>query len=179
MVWWFDLTLDDSGLVQHQASYHKILRSANLHGFKPQDALLISRQQQIQSGEMRYPAHAQWQALCSVGLSQTTYNKIIRNPSIFKDFTDAIHRSFQTESLAKMNLLWLTDFTAKVGPMSARNAVIDPDNTGRESIAEDGTVEVENFFLWCRDVMTLSTTRALYGDHDPFIRDKSLIQASW
>lgn len=113
------------------------------------------------------------------GLSQTTYNKIIRNPSIFKDFTDAIHRSFQTESLAKMNLLWLTDFTAKMDTMSARNAVVDPGNTGSESIAKDGAVVVGNFFLWCRDVMTLSTTQALYGDHNPFLRDKSLIEASW
>lgn len=113
------------------------------------------------------------------GLSRVTYDKIVQQPSVFKDFTDAIHRSFQTESLARMNLLWLTDFTAKMDPISARNAVVDPDNSGRERIAEDGAVEVENFFLWCRDVMTLATTRALYGDHDPFIKDKSLIEDSW
>jgi len=103
------------------------------------------------------------------GLSQITYDKIISNPFIFKDFTDAIHRSFQTESLAKMNLLCLTDFTAKIDPISARSAVVDTENPGRERIAEDGAVEVGNFFLWCRDIMTLATTRALCGDHDPFI----------
>jgi hypothetical protein len=113
------------------------------------------------------------------GLSQATYDKIRLQPSIFKDFTDAIHRSFQAESLAKMNLLWLKDFTAKIDPISALNAVVDTENCGRERIAQNGAVEVENLFLWCRDVMTLATTRALYGDHDPFIRDKTLIEASW
>lgn len=113
------------------------------------------------------------------GLSQTTYDKIRLNPTIFKDFTDAIHRSFQPESLARMNLRWLTDFAAKMDPISNRRVVVDPDNAGKERVAEDGSVEVENFFLWSRDFMTLATTQALYGEHDPFVKDKSLIEASW
>lgn len=113
------------------------------------------------------------------GLSQATYDKIRLNPQIFPDFTDAIHQSFQTDSLAKMNMRWLTDFAAKMDPISNRKPIVDPDNTGKETTSQGGGIEVENFFLWCRDVMTLATTRALYGDHDPFIRDKSLIEASW
>lgn len=113
------------------------------------------------------------------GLSQVTYDKIRHNPSIFKDFTDAIHRSFQKDSLAKMNLRWLTDFATKVDSISHRKIVVDLDNAGVESIVNGGALEVENFFLWCRDFMTLATTQALYGDHDPFVQDKSLIEASW
>lgn len=113
------------------------------------------------------------------GLSQATHDKIRHNPTIFKDFTDAIHRSFQTESLAKMNLRWLTDFASKVDPISGRKAIVDPENSGGEHITKDGAVEVENLFLWCRDFMTLATTKALYGDHDPFVQDKSLIEANW
>lgn len=113
------------------------------------------------------------------GLGQATYDKIRLNPPIFRDFTDAIHRSFQTDSLAKMNLRWLTEFAAKVDPISVGKAVADLDNAGKESIAKDGTFEVDNFFLWCRDWMTLATTRALYGDHDPFHQDVSLVEATW
>lgn len=113
------------------------------------------------------------------GLSKVTYDKIRLNPTIFADFTDAIHQSFRTDSLAKMNLRWLTDLAAKLDPISSRKVVVDPDNSGKEKITKNGAVEVENFFLWCRDFMTLATTKALYGDHDPFAKDKSLIEASW
>jgi hypothetical protein len=113
------------------------------------------------------------------GLNQVTYDKIRLNPAIFPDFTDAIHQSFQTDSLAKMNMRWLTDFAAKMDPISSRKAVVDPENMGKEEIRKDGELEVENFFLWCRDIMTLATTRALYGDHDPFAQDKSLIESCW
>jgi len=113
------------------------------------------------------------------GLSQATYNKILRDPTIFKDFTDAIHRSFHADSLAKMNLRWLIDLAAKIDPISNRKAIVDPENAGEEKLGKDGAFEVENLFLWCRDVMTLATTQALYGDHDPFVQNKSLIEASW
>jgi hypothetical protein len=113
------------------------------------------------------------------GLSQVPYDKIRLNPTIFTDFTDAIHRSFQKDSLAKMNLRWLTEFAAKMDPISGRKVVVDSDNAGRETTVANGALEVENFFLWCRDFITLATTKALYGDHDPFAQDKSLIEASW
>lgn len=64
-------------------------------------------------------------------------------------------------------------------PLSAKQARVDPLNLGKETFLSDGTLEVENFYLWCRDVMTLSTTRTLFGEHDPFAQDKSLLDAIW
>lgn len=63
--------------------------------------------------------------------------------------------------------------------LSARDAVVGPDNSGRERMTEHRAMEVEGLFLWCRDVMTLTITRALYGDPNAFIQDKSLIEKSW
>lgn len=113
------------------------------------------------------------------GLSQDHFDKIQFNPDLLPEFTDAIHQSFQTESLYKMNMRWLKDFAQKMDPISGGKAIIDPMNLGRERDSLNGGLEIDNFYLWCRDVMTLATTRALYGNHDPFVQDKSLVDAIW
>ncbi|KAJ8116812.1 hypothetical protein OPT61_g1847 [Boeremia exigua] len=177
------------GIIQHQTTYHKILSDNHasykcatlpmLNGklYVVYDPYLV--QQVLRNNIASFDPFQEKFAQKVFDLNQVTYDKIRLNPKIFADFTDAIHRSFRTESLAKMNLRWLTDFAAKIDPISQRKPVIDPENAGQEKIVEQGAVEVENLFLWCRDFMTLATTTALYGDHDPFVKDKSLIEASW
>jgi hypothetical protein len=112
------------------------------------------------------------------GLSKETYYKVA-GPKVNPEFTDAIHVSFQTESLHKMNMRWMTGFAQKMNPISAGKMVLDSQNAGKECIATDGTLEVDNFFLWVRDIMSLATTKSLYGDYDPFSQDKSLLDAIW
>jgi hypothetical protein len=109
------------------------------------------------------------------GLSDITYAKIMANPSLLPEFTEAMHQSFHKESLQKMNMRWLINFTRKIDPISGGNVKIDSSNLGRERVAADGVFEVANLYLWCRDIMTLATTKALYGDHDPFSQDKDLL----
>lgn len=111
------------------------------------------------------------------GLPQAVFQKLLV-PGLIPYFTDAIHQSFQKESLHKMNIEWLKEFSRKMDPLSSNKTEVDPYNHGKEKCLPDG-IEVENLYLWCRDVMTQATTRALYGDHDPFSEDKSLLEAIW
>jgi hypothetical protein len=111
-------------------------------------------------------------------ISKEAFSKL-NTPTVYPDFTEAIHVSFQTESLHKMNMRWMTCFAQKINPIGAGKPVIDTQNAGKEHITTDGTLEVDNFWLWTRDVMSLATTKSLYGDHDPFSQDKSLLDAIW
>ncbi|KAF3032342.1 hypothetical protein E8E12_001542 [Didymella heteroderae] len=113
------------GIIQQQATYHKILRLYVVY-----DPHLC--QQVLRKNTASFDPFKQEFAQKVFGLSQATYDKIRLNPSIFKNFTDSIHRSFQTESLVKMNLLWLTNLATKMDPISALNAVIDSDNPGQK-----------------------------------------------
>ena len=110
------------------------------------------------------------------GLGQVTYDKIRFSPTVFTNFTDTFHQSFQTQNLYEMNMRWLIDFVAKTDSIRSRKAVVNPANTGREEILDEGGLEVENFFFWCWDILTLATTRALYSDYDPFVQNKILIE---
>ena len=112
-------------------------------------------------------------------LSNEAFAKIVEDPLVISEFTDAIHRSFQTESLYKMNMCFLGHLAKKMDPISRGVPDIDPTNLGKERIKETGSVEIENFFLWCRDVMTLATTQALYGAQDPFAGRADLLDAIW
>ena len=78
------------------------------------------------------------------GLSQATYDKIRLNPQIFPDFTDAIHQSFQTDSLAKMNMRWLTDFAAKMRALTTFMVNEDAELFVLMRLAEDATLLTES-----------------------------------
>ncbi|UNI17574.1 hypothetical protein JDV02_003906 [Purpureocillium takamizusanense] len=114
----------------------------------------------------------------SFGLSDATFAKITDQPQLVPDFTDAIHRSFHPKALAQMNLHFLRAVSTRLDAV-VDAAAVDALNAGCERRAADGALEVGNLFLWCRDVMSMATTRALYGDSDPFSADPSLIQAIW
>lgn len=112
------------------------------------------------------------------GLSKATFKKIMSTSKVVEDFTDAIHVSFQTESLHKMNVHFLERISAKMDPISQGTASVDGRIGGDERVVEGG-LEVTNLFLWVRDVMSLATTKALYGDSDPFNEDVSLVEDIW
>ncbi|KAH7378441.1 cytochrome P450 [Phaeosphaeria sp. MPI-PUGE-AT-0046c] len=175
------------GIIQHQNNYHKILSKRNpskpcmtipiLNGkiYGVYDPHLIQQvlRARVASFEILHTEFAQK----VFGLPQSVFEQLLV-PGLIPDFTDGIHQSFQKESLHKMNLRWLEEFSSKMDPLSDNKAVVDMDNKGKEKLLATG-IEVENFYLWCRDVMSLATTRALYGDHDPFSKDKSLLEAIW
>ncbi|KAJ6441080.1 cytochrome P450 [Purpureocillium lavendulum] len=114
----------------------------------------------------------------SFNLSDATFAKILSHPQLVPEFTDAIHRSFHPTALAQMNLHFLSTISARLDAVADAGKV-DATNPGRESRAADGALEIGNLFLWCRDVMSVASTKALYGDSDPFSKDPSLVDAIW
>ncbi|POR34170.1 25-hydroxycholesterol 7-alpha-hydroxylase [Tolypocladium paradoxum] len=114
----------------------------------------------------------------SFGLTDTTFAKITSQPRLVPEFTEAIHRSFQPTSLQRMNIHFLGSISTKLDPISDGTLKVDEANSGRERKIDAG-LEVGNLFGWCRDVMSMATTKALYGNSDPFSKDPSLIPAMW
>jgi hypothetical protein len=39
--------------------------------------------------------------------------------------------------------------------------------------------EVDSFYLWLRRIFTVATCSSIFGEHDPFAKDSSLIDAMW
>ncbi|PNY22474.1 25-hydroxycholesterol 7-alpha-hydroxylase, partial [Tolypocladium capitatum] len=114
----------------------------------------------------------------SFGLADATFAKITSQPRLVPDFLEAIHRSFQPASLHQMNMHFFGSISAKLDPISDGTLKVDEANSGRERKI-DGGLEVGNLFGWCRDVITMASTQALYGHNDPFTKDPSLIPAIW
>ncbi|KAH7136712.1 cytochrome P450 [Dactylonectria estremocensis] len=176
------------GIIRHQSDYHRIVYNSNpskeivtlpmLNGkmysvFDPQLIQAVLRKK-LASFDPFTTEFAQK----TFGLTAETFAKITGNPQLVPDFTDAIHSSFQTESLHKMNVHFLTQISNKLGKVGRGARVVDTANSGKESLIDRG-VQVENLYLWIRDIMSMATTRALYGDHDPYVRDPSLIEMMW
>lgn len=112
------------------------------------------------------------------GLGPSTVAKVASNPQLMPDFTEAIHSSFQAGMLHKMNVHVLTEISSSLGRVGGGARTVDSANSGKEILLDRG-LQVDNLYLWCRDIMTLATTRALYGDHDPYNKDPSLIEMAW
>lgn len=110
-------------------------------------------------------------------LTQEEFQKV-KAPGVYDEFTDAIHASFQTASLHQMNVQFLGCVSATLDSMSNGTLRAHEDTHGKEKTI-DGGLQVENLYLWCRDVMSLATTKALYGDTDPFASKPSLIEDMW
>ncbi|KAK7429411.1 hypothetical protein QQZ08_004003 [Neonectria magnoliae] len=87
----------------------------------------------------------------------------------------SVHKFAKTEMLHKMNVHFLTEISAKLGRVGGHVRTVDIVNSGKETLLNRG-LQVDNLYLWCRDVMTLATSRALYGDHDPYNEDPSLVE---
>lgn len=112
------------------------------------------------------------------GLSAHTFAKVESNSRLVPDFTDGIHASFQTDMLHNMNVRFLTHISSKLGRIGNSAVAVDGINEGKEMLLDQG-LQVENLYLRCRGVVTLSSTRTLYGDYDPYNRDPSLVEMAW
>ncbi|SPJ73901.1 related to cytochrome P450 8B1 [Fusarium torulosum] len=175
------------GVIRHQADYNRILHDANpglqlatlpmLNGklyvvFDPNllQTLLRNKTASFEPFAIDY-------AQKTFDLTHETFAKV-KVPGVYDEFTDAIHASFQTASLHQMNVEFLGCISAKLDPMSKGTMRANATTHGREKVV-NGALQMENLYLWCRDVMSLATTKALYGDHDPFGPNPSLIEDMW
>ncbi|KAM6535894.1 hypothetical protein FALCPG4_005421 [Fusarium falciforme] len=175
------------GIIRHQSDYHRIIHNANptkpiatlpmLNGkmYTIYDPHLV--QTALRSKIASFEPFVIDFAQKTFSLSKETFAKV-RGPNVFNDFNDAIHSSFQAPMLHKMNVHFLASISAKMDPISCGTVRVDEVNSGREELV-DGGLRVENLYLWCRDVMTLATTKALYGDHDPFGPQPHLVDDLW
>ncbi|KAL6361077.1 hypothetical protein LRP88_04539 [Fusarium phalaenopsidis] len=175
------------GIIRHQSDYHRIIHNANptkpiatlpmLNGkmYTIYDPHLV--QTALRSRIASFEPFVIDFAQKTFSLSKETFAKV-RGPNVFNDFNDAIHSSFQAPMLHKMNVHFLASISAKMDPISFGTVRVDEVNSGREELV-DGGLRVENLYLWCRDVMTLATTKALYGDHDPFGPQPHLVDDLW
>ncbi|PWI73996.1 hypothetical protein PCL_09272 [Purpureocillium lilacinum] len=109
-------------------------------------------------------------------LSDEAFTKVIEDEKLLPDLTDAFHLGFQVKPLRKMTRRFLATISSKLNTIGSDSQTTHVFNAGRERALQGG-LEVENLYLWCRDLMTVSTTKALYGNSDPFSKDLRLISA--
>ncbi|KAF5634209.1 cytochrome P450 monooxygenase 8B1 [Fusarium sp. NRRL 52700] len=172
------------GIIRHQADYSRIIHNENPHVpiatlpmlngkvYVAFDPALV--QTLLRTKTASFEPFALDYAKKTFALKQETFAKV-KVPGVYDEFTEAIHTSFQVKHLQQLNVHFLGSITAKLNRATIR---VDTINAGKETVA-NGRLHVENLYLWCRDVMSLATTRALYGDTDPFNRDPSLIEDMW
>ncbi|KAF4980542.1 hypothetical protein FZEAL_3477 [Fusarium zealandicum] len=175
------------GIIRHQSDYHRILHNANPSQPIATLPMLSGKIYAIYDPQLVQPALrskvASFEpfvvdfAQKTFGLSEETFSKV-KTHDCFNNFTDAIHASFQTPMLHRMNVHFLASISAKMDPISDGTVRANQVNAGREEVISGG-LQVENLYLWCRDVMSLATAKALYGDHDPFGGNPSLINEMW
>ncbi|RGP80661.1 putative phenylacetyl- ligase [Fusarium longipes] len=175
------------GIIRHQADYSRILHNANpnhpiatlpmLNGklYAVFDPSLL--QSLFRNKTASFEPFAVDYAKKTFGLTQEEFRKV-KAPGVYDDFTEAIHASFQTASLQQMNIHFLRSISAKLDPMSNGTMSAHTDTHGKEKVV-NGQLQVDNLYLWCRDVMSLATTKALYGDTDPFESKPGLIEDMW
>jgi hypothetical protein len=97
------------------------------------------------------------------GVSGATLAKITQ-PGMVPDFNKSFAPAMEARWVQAMNVNALRDIAKRLNGM----------RPGKEN----GLV-ADNAYLWIRDGITLATTRALFGVHDPFSNDESLVPYLW
>ncbi|KAJ6439292.1 3-hydroxybutyryl dehydrogenase [Purpureocillium lavendulum] len=175
-------------ILRFQGEFHSVLRKANpvvplatlpmLNGkaytiFEPDliHAILRSKSASFEP----YIVHL---VHTTFDLTDEAFTKVVEDHELLPDLTDAIHRGFQHNPLRSMTRRLLGTISDKLDSIGDEGRGVGSVDLGQEKSISGG-LEVRNFFLWCRDLMTLSTTKALYGDSDPFSKDQRLISLLW
>ena len=81
-------------------------------------------------------------------------------PSFMRDFFDDVHTAMAPQHLHKMNAEALNNVAVTVNSLG--------DNLGLESL-----------WIWLRTTLTVATSTALYGSHNPLLADPSLVDDLW
>jgi hypothetical protein len=97
-------------------------------------------------------------------LGKDVFARVLSQPKLVPDFTDAIHASMQPALMHKMNVHALKYISGEFDRIRP--------GTG-------GGLEAENMYTWIRDLISLASTRALFGKENPFEKDHSLIDDIW
>ncbi|KAH6876823.1 cytochrome P450 [Thelonectria olida] len=175
------------GIIRYQSHYHRIIHNANpsrpiatlpmLNGkmYSIYDPNLI--QTALRSKTVSLTPFATDFAQKTFGLDDELTAKV-KADGVFSTFVEVMHASFAAGMVQKMNVHFLANISAKMDPISCGAVRVNEVNAGKEEVIPEG-LEVENLYLWIRDVMTLGTTKALYGDHDPFGPNPSLVDEIW
>lgn len=100
----------------------------------------------------------------SFNLKGETLKKVLGNPKLVPEFTDAIHASMQPKYVHEMNITALRY-------MSEVFDGIEP--------GDEGALVCENMYDWLKDLITVATTQSLLGRHSPFTKDPSLYDDLW
>jgi hypothetical protein len=83
----------------------------------------------------------------------------IRETNVFADFNVGIHEGLRPVHVAEMSSIAGAQIAARLNKIGT---------TG---------FEIPNLFEWVREVISLATTKALFGKENPFEKDPSLIEA--
>jgi hypothetical protein len=83
-----------------------------------------------------------------------------KTPSFLHEWAKEIHGAMAEKHLNKMNANVLHSVALAVNGFGK-------------------TFELDSLFYWLRNTMTLATTDALYGSHNPLRFDNSLVDALW
>ncbi|KJZ75729.1 hypothetical protein HIM_04886 [Hirsutella minnesotensis 3608] len=97
-----------------------------------------------------------------LGMKEESYSRFREKPEIVVEFFDALHVTVRGEPLHRMNANALNFISSRL-----------------DAIKGTGKVQVDNFYLWLRELMTLATTTALLGDRNPLLLNGKLIDDLW
>jgi hypothetical protein len=99
-------------------------------------------------------------AKAMMGATDETVEKIkTQKEKLISTFFDVIHGSMGSSNVQKMNTqAW--------------------EVTGK-AFDDIESLEGPNMYVWVRTLVTLATTKALFGEHDPFRKDPSQVQYVW
>lgn len=100
-----------------------------------------------------------------LGMSDKSYvafRDTPERPSLVPEFFEALHLTVRGEPLHRMNA-------------NALNYISDR----LDSLSGEKTTDVNNFYIWLRELMTLATTTALLGKDNPLLHDGDLVDHLW
>jgi hypothetical protein len=101
-------------------------------------------------------------AKAELDLSDEMY-RILTRTNLVPDFFGVIHPALSGQHLHSMN----------------RNALVYVASQLNDKLAQTEWLEIPNFYLWIRDLMTIATTEALYGPDNVFRDNPGLLNDLW
>lgn len=100
------------------------------------------------------------------GTTQATFNKIktAATRGLIPSVLEATHTNMNAAATHKMNTTALEYLSRSFSGIKA---------------GDGGALEHANMYLWFRDVITMATSKACFGEDHPLTKDNSLHQALW
>lgn len=90
-------------------------------------------------------------------------DNVVKNTDLVSRFITVVHPSLSGDNLLRMN----------------RNALSNISGQLSRRFSDNEWVEIPNFYMWLRDVMTMATCEALYGPGNVFKDRPDLVDDVW